>query len=1263
MSSVKAVRLRTDALENPLGLDHAAPLFRWELESDADGVRQAACQVVVSADPDFLDPVWDSGTKTDSETSLRYRGPAFDPCTVYYWKVAGITNSGRSFTSETASFETGLGGTGSSLWNGAQWIGSPNRSINADACTCYRLETEVRLAEGNGIGIVLAARDRDNFVEFCICPSRRNLLLREFSDNSRAGRFEDGNFPSVVTLGSPDGYEIPPDALPADSENRWMTVRITVNGREVSVSINGHTVLLRVPDLMPSAGTFVPRKSALMKIGFRQPNSEIEVRRIAISLPDRDFTLLDETFSRSAGILRSLGTVRDGVLTVRHAFSIVNPAPSGMLLTGFIIRKPVKSARIYAAARGFYNLSLNSRPVCVIENTLSGRELSGIQKAGSSDSAAVSAAAGIPSAGHPSADHLSDDGLSAAGGFPSAESPDIADESPADDNRVYFVPGFTDYRRRIQYQTYDVTGLVRAGVNRLLAELGKGYFSGFVGYSGPCVYGEQNSFLCRLALTYADGSSDELVSGPGWYYTDLCPVTDSDVLDGETYDARLIPDGWDSEKYDDDRWVPCGTYPWPEDPVPSNGVFEKRETFRLSAQEEPYARAYRVLKPVSRREFPYGHFVFDFGQNLTGIIRLRVRGPRGLSLRIRYGEMCYRDGQVYTENLRSAYCTDLFTLAGTGGTEEFVPLFTFHGFRYAEITGNGTLLTDGSFLESIEAIAITNTPEATGTFECSDPGVSRLQSNIQWSQRGNSLLVFTDCPQRNERMGWTGDAQVFAPTAVFNMDLEAFARKWMQDIRDGQLMYNRRGAIPDTCPMGGDNRPRPCSMWADACVLFPWEIYKAYGDERILLENYDCMKRWVDYEAFPENRWDGVRTAAEAEAAAAGGPGRGGDGSGSPGSRIPGTSSVGARPADDEAPDTRIPGTSSEPWLQVPQTRSDHLSFDPSTPSVLCATAYAARSALLLSKTAEILGKTEDAEKYAERFEQIRRAFREAFVGEDGSIRYIGDATYNGKNPDGTDVCGTLYAEHGSPYRPSQTAYALAVDFGLMPEETMDRTARYFARTVSDRGGKLTCGFLGISHLLPALTKAGLTETAWSLLLQKDCPGWLYSVRNGATTIWERWNSYNAETGEFGDVSMNSFNHYAYGSVGQWLYQTAAGISGSGRKGEAGYRRIFLAPHIGGIDSVSAAMHTVHGTVKSSWSVSRDSGEVSLRFTVPCSTTARFFIPENLEDVALKDGYARGVLRVKGQNGVFDLQPGAYHFTGRLREAVSSERTSDGSQQ
>ena len=525
-----------------------------------------------------------------------------------------------------------------------------------------------------------------------------------------------------------------------------------------------------------------------------------------------------------------------------------------------------------------------------------------------------------------------------------------------------------------------------------------------------------------------------------------------------------------------------------------------------------------------------------------------------------------------------------------------------------EITGNGCELSDISFVTSVEGLVLCNTPDTTGSFECSDPLVNQLQSNIQWGQRGNSLLVYTDCPQRNERMGWTGDAQVFAPTAAFNMDVQSFMNKWLLDVRDGQLMYNRQGAVPDTAPLGGDNRPAGCAGWADASVIVPWEMYLAYGDTRVLEENYECMARWIAYQSLNSRQNCGLRT-------------------------------VDGVQRHDQS------DLSSKPFIQVQQSRGDHLTFDESTPFILTATAYAAYVADLMARIARILGKTDDAALYQKRFEDIRTAFREAWVQPDGSLAYWGEMSKGTPQADGTIINQTRYCENaGSTHHPSQTAYALAIDFNLMPEETMAQTTHYFVESIHRRDNHLSVGFLGISHLLPALTKCGQSELAFALLEQKGNPGWLYSVINGATTIWERWNSYIAETGTFGDVSMNSFNHYAYGSIGQWLYRTVLGIQTGENADEAGYHKIFLTPSWGGtLTYAKGEQETPFGKIASSWEKKENS--IVYRCTIPANTTAHLSLPASghnsvqiLEGAAIADNAA-----VSGVAD-FELVSGSYTF-------------------
>lgn len=1131
--------LKTQAMTTPLGIDCAAPAFSWQIDAARPGARQTAYRLVVSAHASMTDPVWDSGEiASDRSAAVIYQGAPLCPSTRYYWQVTVRDEKDALTVSNPTWFETGLMGTDASVWEGARWIGAPFHTTNTGALNSYLLTTDFLAEAGNPVGIVLSARNKDNYVLFEFNMDRRLLFVREFCDNAWDGSCQEGNVPTSVTLGDPNGYPIDALTVPAGREHKWNRVSIRVEGREVTVILNNRPVIDCEPGLMPDAGLFVPRRSRLFSVGFKQLGSRVLYNNMVISNPKTGDIYQEDTFSDDSGCLCALGVCQNGSLVVEDRFELVCPVPSVNLLGSFRIKKEVASARLYASARGCYTAAINGTPV----------------------------------------------------------------------DETFYKPGFTDYRLRICYQTFDVTALLRPGVNRILAVVGKGYYSGYCGYSGPMKYGEQSSFLARLLVTYEDGTSDNFATDNSWLFTDKGPVVDSDYLDGENYDARLEPLGWSEENYSDSRWRPCGILPWPDVPVPTNGSFETPPAFELSAQEGPAAVIERILAPVSMTEIPVGHYVYDFGQNMVGTIRLKVKGKRGLSLKLRYGEMSYANGEIYIKNIRSAANTDTYTLRGDPDGETFVPSFTSHGFRYAEITGNGCLLEDNSCILSLEGLVLCNTPDTVGEFSCSDPLINQLQSNIQWGQRGNSLLVFTDCPQRNERMGWTGDAQVFAPTAAFNMDVQAFMNKWLLDVRDGQLMYNRQGAVPDTAPLGGDNRPAGCAGWADACVIVPWEMYLAYGDLRILENNYDCMAKWIAYQSMDSRQNYGLRI-------------------------------VDGLPVPEQS------DLASNPFIQVQQSRGDHLTFDESTPFILTATAYAAYVADLMSRIAAILGKDQDAARYRMRFEQVRTAFREAWVQPDGSLAYWGEMSKSKPDTNGAIINRTRYSnEPGNPNRPSQTAYALAIDFNLMPAKTMEHTTRCFVQSIHDRADHLSVGFLGISHLLPALTKCGQNELAFTLLEQKGNPGWLYSVINGATTIWERWNSYIAETGTFGDVSMNSFNHYAYGSIGQWLYRTVLGISSGCAASEAGYKRIYFTPTWGGsLTHAAGRHHSPYGSILSSWE--KQDGLITYRCTVPANTTALLTLPVS-HGAVIGMPQNDGAIPFAGKDGraAYELTPGSYTF-------------------
>lgn len=1095
--------MKVQAMTQPLGIDEQKPSFSWHMTDERIGARQIAYQLIVAEDADFSRIVWDSMRIASSESvGIIYGGAPLKARTRYFWRVSIWDERGIKQEIGTSWFETGLFGS----TYGAQWIGSPRPSVNTDGLDTYRICLRL-CAASEPVGIVICGRNHSNYVLVELDIAARRVFVREHSDNAWTT-----NVPSVTTLGSADGYPVSEQAIAARQGANL--IEITVYHRYIQIALNSS--IIAEGDILPADPVNQPRKAHLMLFGLKQPHGYAEYDSITIENSATNETYQSDHFDDDSGILSALGTVRDGALVVRQEFHLVNPVPPVCVRKSFTAAKPVKSARLYVSALGFY------------EAYLCGRKI----------------------------------------------------------GEDFYAPGFTDYRRRIYYQTYDVTDYIHQGRNSIGAIVTKGYYSGFVGYTAyPMVYGKQNAFFAVLALTYEDGNEKIIVTDPSWQFTDKSAVIHADYQQGEAYDARLAID-WDNET--DNRWQPCAVIAAPQDAL-------------LEAQRGPSARIERILTPIAVWESPKGRFVYDFGQNMVGTVRLTIRGRRGLAVKLRYGEMCTKDGVIYIKNLRTAANTDTY-ICGSEEAEIFIPAFTAHGFRYLEVSGDSAEPND--CIVSVEGLVITNTTERTGSFSCSDENINQLQSNIEWGQRGNSLLVFTDCPQRNERMGWTGDAQIFAGTAAYNMDVRAFTDKWLTDLRDAQLLYDKGGAVPDTAPLGGDNRPDGCGGWGDAAVIVPWEMYRAYGDKHILEENYDMMKKWVAYQSRLDRQNCGLRTVNGAEA--------------------PERSDL-----------------SDRPFLQIQQRRGDHLAYDETTPFILSATAYAAYVSRLLSRIADILGHADDAKKYRQRFEDIRAAFCQAWVREDGSVAYWGEMSKSEKDAQGNVINNTYYSESSDGAFPSQTAYALAIDFELVPHETLSHTAECLQRAIARNGGKLSVGFLGISHLAPALTKAGCTDAAFALLCRTENPSWLYSVKNGATTIWERWNSYVAETDTFGNVNMNSFNHYAYGAIGQWLYRTIAGIDTGETPDEVGYRKIILRPTVGGGLMHAEGEHfSPYGRIISAWRI--ENGRFYYSCTVPPNTSANLYLL--MDDVIQQPHEGVQFLCVESGRRIYMLQSGSYEF-------------------
>lgn len=660
-------------------------------------------------------------------------------------------------------------------------------------------------------------------------------------------------------------------------------------------------------------------------------------------------------------------------------------------------------------------------------------------------------------------------------------------------------PGWTDYRIRIPYQTYDVTPLLRIGDNRIAAIVGPGWYAGHLGICGPYHYGTSVALRAELHLTYEDGTTEKIVSDPEWRAENSAVVA-SDIYMGEIYDARRAP-----------------AQPLRRRVVAPAGVPEGR----MAAQEGPAIRPMRELAPRSIRNLGEGDWLADMGQNMTGWIRLALSGAAGTRVRIRYGERLGPDGRLYRANLRTAKQTDVYIAEGAE-REVFEPLFTYHGFQYVEIEGYPGELE----AEAIAGIAIHSELRSTGELVTNHALLNRFVENIGWSQRGNFIGIPLDCPQRDERLGWTGDAHMFARTASYLMDSSEFYRKWLQDIRDAQ---GENGAFPDVAPFV-EHFGKGHVFFADGGVILPWAMYKMYGDRRYVVENYEAMRRYVDY----------------------------------------------------------LEQDGDERLVRRTVSFGDHLALGAATAPALMNVFLFAYSVSLMIEMAGIVGDAEGAERYRTLFGRLRRTFQEDYVNADGRIS------------DG-----------------SQTAYVLALKIGLLSEEGRAIAARELAGDIASRGTHLTTGFMGAAYVLPVLSEIGEHALAGKLLLQESFPSWLYPVRQGATTIWERWDGWTEEAG-FQDPEMNSFNHYALGSVGEWLYRYVAGIDIP--EGEYGFRRLALRPRpIEGLTTLRCRYDSPYGTIVSRWEAD-DNGDFAWDVEIPANASAMAIVPAASEDEVRLDG-------------------------------------------
>ena len=1136
-TSTEVRRLRTEYLRNPIGIDVRTPRFSWELNSQTRGAKQSAFEIIVSTDKTGVNTIWKSGKiKSDKSINNIYAGNPLEPSTRYYWHVKVWDNNKVLIAStEPAFFETGLLDSG---WGEAKWIkatqlkqGENSGVVDLKAVTDYTINMDFQIND-IAAGPCFGEKDANNFFMWQINIERGKTLFRPHSwQNGVALCHENKDISSLINI----------------QKNITYALRIEVKGDKATTYINN--ILIDEGRVNPLGGNY-----GVGNLGFRSAKAETN-GNIESAYYD-NIVLTSLIPNASTGVIKPVVTFSgnfednlnpfEGAEIIQIAgnsklkmyakgndlrvFQGVTSAPP-MFRKKFNLNKEIQSAKLYSSALGIYDLSVNGKRV----------------------------------------------------GTTSENGTVIYDE---------LKPGWTDYKKTVQYTTYDVTGFLQSGENAIGAYVASGWWKGAISHGE---YGDQDlGFIAKMVITYTDGSSKVIVTDPTWLTSTSGPVRMADIYGGENYDARKESD-WNTPKYDDSNWLRTAEY---------TGYTGKLKAFvgpAVQVRPELTRRPVKITiyQGTKTNGQTYGEImttdsingdglvklkagqtvIYDLGQNLAGWVKFTAKSAPGTSMKLRFGEMLNDNGAasrgndgpaggLYTNNLRGAKATLNYTFKGTEGGETFNPNLTFFGFRYCEVTAS----QDVDIL-SLLAEVVGSVNEEGSSFTSSSPIVNKLYSNIMWGQRGNFLSIPTDCPQRDERLGWMGDTQIFSRAAAYNADVASFFHKWMGDVRDSQ---RSDGAYPSVSPFSWVGYGQ--GAWAEAGIIVPWNVYLMYDDAAIITENYESMEKYMGFLA--SQTGDGYKY-------------------------------NGA-------------GTDYGDWVAYEPMDKRYISV-----------VYYAYAAQLMSKMSKAISLSKGdvydvkSSKYQTLFNNIKAEFQTRYVNVNGSLK-----------------------------ESTQTAYLLALKLGLFPNEDAKNTGiSFLTQKIAGNGDKLSTGFVGTGTLNQTLSQFGATNTAYNLLLQRGNPSWLYSIDQGATTIWERWDSYTIEKG-FKDDSMNSFNHYSYGAVSEWMYRFVCGIETD--EATPGFKHFILQPTPDTrttfpqgqerITSAKAIYNSYYGNIKSAW-VIRPDGNLAYTATVPANTTATLYLPLAVKSDVVYEGNvqankANGVKFIKHENGkaVYELTSGSYSF-------------------
>lgn len=1173
----------------PMGMDEASPRFSWKMTvpQAQREVYQTAYQIEVKDEES--NTVWNSG-KVVSDVSLNilYQGEALQPTTRYSW-TATVWDQNDQQWQNSSWFETGLMNPNPNLeaWDGARWIGgtSDDLVLYAQALSVFKVQYDIQMdseSQSTRAGFVFGANDRrlmdENLNILGVQHGKDEAYFVLELDISELGNAENGQAKvNIYRLGyapadRPDEplYSLPVPHRLINAENKYAThqVLVEMNFGKCVIYLNGSSrenAILSPENMNQQFGNVPglplnPHGDAggdqivypmLADIGFRlekgQKATFSALKVLNYRAPSNPLFTEDlQKADAYQGIFAE--AVENDMLSVQDASYQLNAEEGNLLVVAdpsqnampmlrsefSVQKKAIKKARLYVTARGIYEIYLNGQRV----------------------------------------------------------------------GEDYFNPGLTQYNKIHMYQTYDVTDLLNSGENAVGAWLGEGWWSGNITYRGHNwnYFGDRQSLLAKIEITYDDGTKEVVTSQPGnWKYFDDGPVLYGSFFQGEVYDARKesLIEGWSQPDYDDRAWEPAVEVPLqgtaylepPADMLDSESPYNYND-LKIIGQMGKNAGIVKTLDAQSVEEVREGIFVYDMGQNMVGFPQINLSGEAGDTIIMRFAEMRYPDlpehkdfvGMILMENIRGALTNDVWILKG--GQETIQPRFTFHGYRYLEISG----IEEALPLSQVKGLVVSSIDALASTYETSNDLVNKLWSNITWSFRSNFLSIPTDTPARNERMGWNGDINVFSKTATYLGEVDMFLRRHLLATRN---LQRPDGRFPDIAPVGTGFGG---TLWGSAGVIIPWEVYQQYGDVRLLEEHYDAMKSYVDFLASREDPQTGI---------------------------------INEGPLGD--------------WLSPEGYKNDNS---------LLWNAYQVRNLEILCKTAGLLGKSYDAQRYQKQYEERKAFFNETYVDPQThqTIHSGLQSRSFGPNPSGEP------AEKGDLID-TQVSYAVPLALGVFNEAHEADAARHLVSTIKrknlDELGvmrpemSLMTGFIGTASLNLALSKHGYHEVAYQLLQQTSYPSWLYSVINGATSIWERLNSYTVEAGFGGNNSMNSFNHYSFGAIGAWMYNYSLGIE----RDQPGFKAFILQPKpdpSGEMTWAKGYYDSMYGRIGSEWSL--DDKQLTYKATVPPNTKAMLYLPAASQASVRESGKradrAKGVSFVKFENGIatYALGSGSYTF-------------------